>query len=194
MRLIKLLLGFLLLTVTLSCELKNVPLDWKVENNSLFSDLSTSAGLQSFKIKVDPFGDSRSNKQEIGKNIESKEARTVTTKDNVVAWCTEKMKYILKQYGMTLVENDPTIVIKAEIVNFYVTESNIYNANVTLRVIVSDPKGKVLWQGMVSGQSRRFGRSYKLDNYQEGLSNAFADAVKTLFNNPEFNSSMNKIQ
>jgi hypothetical protein len=196
MRTIKLLLGCIIITA-LSCgmasaDLTDVPLVWKADNNALFSDSTTITGLLTHKIKLAPFDDSRPNKQEIGKNIEKAEVRTVTTKDNVAAWCTERMKDILRQYGLSVVENDVTVVIKTELINFYVTESNLYEAIVTLRVSASDPNGKVLWQGLISAQTKRFGRSYKLENYQESLSYAFLDAVKTLLNNQEFNAAILK--
>jgi hypothetical protein len=196
MRTIKLLLGCIIITA-LSCgmasaDLIDVPLVWKVDNNELFSDSTTLTGLLTHKIKLAPFSDSRPNKQEIGKNTESAEVRTVTTKDDVAAWCSERMKDILRQYGMSVVEKDETVVIQTELINFYVTESNLYNAVVTLRISASDPNGKVLWQGLISAQSKRFGRSYKLENYQESLSNAFLDAVKTLLKNQEFNAAMLK--
>jgi hypothetical protein len=196
MRTIKLLLGCIIITA-LSCgmasaDLTDVPLVWKADNNALLSDSTTLTVLLTHKIKLEPFGDSRSNKQEIGKNIEKAEVRTVTTKDNVAAWCTERMKDILRQYGMSVVENDATVIIKAELINFYVTESSVYSAIVTLRVSASDPKGKVLWQGVISAEAQRFGRSYKLENYQESLSYAFLDAVKTLLNNQGFNAAIKK--
>src|SRR6266568_4422769 len=76
------------------------------------------------KFKVLPFVDLRSSKKEIAKNTEGSREKPVTTKDDVAMWCTDRFKTIIKQYGLTVVDNQETVTLKGEILNFYVTEDN----------------------------------------------------------------------
>lgn len=172
--------------------LSDVPLVWKP--TSEFSDTGavTLTGLYSQKIRIMPFVDSRENKKEIAKNIEDKKGRLVTTCDDVSEWCRARFIAIVKQYGLSFVEDNATVIIKGEILEFYVTEDNLYNANVGIKITVEDVAGKVLWQGMMIGKTKRFGHSYKLENYYEALSDAYLSAVNSLLKNQEFISALQK--
>lgn len=146
--------------------------------------------MYSEKFKILPFVDQRSNKTEIAKNIEDGREKPVTTRDDVAVWCTDKFKAIFKQYGLAVVDGHETVAVKGEILNFYVTEDNLYRSNVGIRLTAERPKGKVLWQGLISGNAKRFGRSYSLENYYESISDAYLEAVSGLLNNHEFKNAM----
>ncbi|HLO24927.1 MAG TPA: hypothetical protein VK187_02350 [Geobacteraceae bacterium] len=167
----------------------DVPLVWK-PTSDIYSGSPTLTGMYAEKFKVLPFVDQRSNKTEIAKNIEDGREKPVTTKDDVAAWCTDKFKAIFKQYGLAVVDDHETVTVKGEILNFYVTEDNLYRSNVGIRVTAERPKGKVLWQGLISGNAKRFGRSYSLENYYESISDAYLEAVSGLLNNQEFKNAM----
>ena len=160
----------------------DVPLIWK-PTNDLYSGSSTLTGMYSEKFTVLPFVDLRGNKKEIAKNIEGNKEKSVTTKDDVALWCTDRFKTIFQQYGLAVVDNQGTVTLKGEILNFYITENNLYRSNVGIRLTAEGLNGRILWQGLITGNAKRFGRSYSLDNYYESISDAYLEAVSGLLNN-----------
>ncbi len=192
----KLIALTLLAAVSVACGCaptlySDVPLIWK-PTNDLYSGSPTLTGMYSEKFRVLPFVDLRSSKKEIAKNVEGSREKPVTTKDDVAMWCTDRFKTIIKQYGLTVVDNQETVTLKGEILNFYVTEDNLYRSNVGIRLTAEDPKGKVLWQGLITGNAKRFGRSYSLENYYESISDAYLEAVSGWLNNQEFKNALSQ--
>jgi hypothetical protein len=45
---------------------------------------------------------------------------------------------------------------------------------------------KLLWKGLAVGRATRFGRSYKLENYHEVLSDSLVEAVSRLLSDQVF--------
>ena len=67
-----------------------------------------------------------------------------------------------------------------DVKKFFCLEGNLYEAEVLLKIkVLAD--GETVWAGVAGGSSKRFGRSYKADNYYECLSDALIDAVVNLF-------------
>jgi hypothetical protein len=164
----------------------DIPLLWEPTSDLYDADTATLTGLYSRKIQIKAFMDSRENKKEIARNTESNETKLVTTRDDVAAWSRSRFEAIIKQYGFNVVEEKADVIIKGEILEFYVTEDSTYKANVGIKITAENAAGKVIWQGMITGKARRFGHSYDLENYYKTLSDAYLDAVNGLLKNEEF--------
>ena len=184
---------YLLITVTF-CGCANVhvdvPLVWKPTNVLYDTDSSTLTSFSSHKYKIAAFADNRENKKEIARNVESSEPNLVTTRDDVAEWCRSRFKIIAKENGFNVVEDNANIIIKGEILQFYVTEDNLYKADVGVKITVEDAGDKVIWQGLMAGHAKKFGHSYKLENYYETLSDAYQDSVNGLLKNQEFRAAL----
>jgi uncharacterized lipoprotein YajG len=168
---------------------EGIPLVWK-PTSSLNVGVIPLNDFSKVTLTVRPFADTRTDKQSIGKNIEHLPAiQPVTTRDNVAAFCTEHFKEILKRQGLK-VSNNGNVVLSGEVVEFFVTEENTYDARVAIKLMATDASGKVLWEGMIGGDSHRFGRSYSLENYYETLSDALIDGVQHLLQGSNFSSSI----
>jgi hypothetical protein len=182
--------GLFLLALVSGCASNkphdNVPLAWKPTSSEAASAVLDLTGLRQARIAVRPFTDNRQNRNEIGKNIEHAPNKLVTTKDNVADWCTAQFKSLLVKYGLNVTDTDPNVVINGEVADFHVNEDNTYNGATALKISVADSSDHVRWQGTASGTSKRFGRSYKLDNYYETLSDAYIDTVANLLRNKDF--------
>ena len=50
--------------------------------------------------------------------------------------------------------------------------------------------GETLWSGLASGDASRFGRSYKLENYYEALSDAIVNTVSSMLQSAPFQSAL----
>lgn len=181
--------GLLLLALLSGCAAKkpldNVPLVWKPTNEATAPSFDLT-NLRQSRIAVRPFTDERQDRKEIGRNIEKTPNKLVTTQDKVADWSSAKFKSLLLKYGLHLNDTDPTVVIDGVVTDFHVSEDNTYNGVTALKISVADPSGHVRWQGTVNGTSKRFGRSYELENYYETLSDAFIDMVANLLRNKDF--------
>lgn len=172
----------------------DIPLVWKPSGDLSDSGAETLSettnSLSTHRYKIMKFTDVRKNKKEIAKNIENKKEKLVTTRDDVADWCTSKFKDILNQRGLSVVEDNASVIITGEILQFYVIEGEKYKGDVRVKISAENASGKILWQGILIGNDTRFGRSYKLDNYYETLSDAYLGAVKGLLKNAEFNMAL----
>lgn len=180
MNYISVLAAFMILTVIYGCHrFKDESLEWKPTNNVHNIDSSKiPAALFKEKIKVQPFVDLRTNKNEIAENV--------TTKDDVAIWCADRFKELLKEAGLTVVETGETLDIQGDIINFGAVEENLYQGYVGIKISAHKLDGTREWQGMVKGKSSQWGRSHRLDNYFEVLSNAYLNAVEELLKNDNF--------
>ncbi len=164
----------------------NVPLVWKPTSDIHSITTKNLAPLCARKIKVDAFVDKRNTNTEIGKNIEDGTNKPVTTSEDIAAWSTDRFKKILVQYGVSPVENNADVVLKGEVLHFYVTEDKTYKGSIGLKITAMSSSGAVIWQGETTGSVKRFGRSYSLENYYEVLSDSYLEAINNLLTNTSF--------
>lgn len=170
--------------------LKDQPLRWTP--TSKISELGIgSINLMPFEGKtfeVLPFVDNRPNPALVGENREKEEkgeVLTVETRDKVADFVTEQTRTFFKDLGLPVAAGPAKVQVGGEILSFLVTESSMYKAEIRLKVQVKSA-GKTVWAGMAIGSAKRFGRSYKMDNYLEALCDGFLDAWAGLAKSPEF--------
>jgi len=60
---------------------------------------------------------------------------------------------------------------------------------VEVQLTVVDRDGNTIWKGLASGEATRFGRSYKIENYYEVLSDAVVNTVSSMLRSAEFRRS-----
>ncbi|WP_257307135.1 hypothetical protein [Geothrix campi] len=166
------------------------PLVWKPTSKLL--DSTGTLNLTPFtgkKIVFLPITDTRKDKAVIGENQEKAQVRYVSTSDDVPAYLAKQMLEQMQGVGLPVVDK-PTAgspVVSCELVRFSVIETGTYQGE--LRLIVQVKAGeKVVWRGMVSGKATRFGRSYKLENYHEVLSDTVMDVLTRLLSDEVFMS------
>ncbi len=176
-------------------SLLDIPLLWKPTETISALDTIDLTVFQNATFTVKPFNDLRKKPSEIGENVEKSsfsQIRYVTTRDNVAAWLTDRFEKILAEFDLSVVKDGGTLLLEADIVKFYVTEESVYKADIGLKVRMRSKNGEVLWEGMVSVSSNRWGSSYKADNYSEALSNACIDVVYNLLKSDSFLQAVKK--
>jgi hypothetical protein len=168
-----------------------IPLRW-APSEAYAVPAAGAEALRAEKLRVDGFVDERDEKT-IGKNTErhihtekGDEAWTVSTPDDVGAFFTDSLRALLARNGVPTVAEGATRVLKGEVKRFFVTEGNRYQGDVVVHFVLEDGAGKTLWQGVSEGHVTRFGGFYKPENYQEALSDAFAEAVTGVLGNQSF--------
>ena len=177
-----------------SDELKNIPLEWKPTDTVSSLDAIDLTPFLKTSFTVKPFTDLRKNPEEIGKNIEKRVSDiplVVTTKDNVAEWLTNRVAQVLSEFDLTVAKDAP-LAIEADVVKFYVTEESMYKADVGLKFRLRKKSGDIVWEGMVTGSTRRWGASYKAGNYYESLSNALISTIYALLQNDSFKQAVEK--
>jgi hypothetical protein len=188
MRLVSLLL-VLLLGGCGTPRLEGIPLVWK-PNSTLGASGQAGADIPAIKIRVVPLKDTRPNTSSIGENRETSPVRKVTTRDDVSVFVTERLKMLLANAGYGVVNSGETVVVGGEVKQFFVAETNTYESEVRLLVTVADPAGTLRWTGTTEGTAKRFGISYKADNYYEVLSDGMIEAVSSLLKDGGFQKAL----
>jgi hypothetical protein len=171
---------------------KDVELQWKATTD--FSELKrvNLNTISAHKIKVEKFTDDRTIKPStrIGEYSEDKnDIRPVDTKSDVAQFVTDNFKNSLNKAGLDIVDQNPEYILSGSVKDFYVTETGTYEGSAVLRLVLK--KGdKVVWTGSAKGTNKRFGRTYKLENYMESLSDSLLDAIFGLLENDDFTKSV----
>jgi len=150
-------------------------------------------GMLKTKIRLGEFADRRSEKKLIGENREKADkgkVLPVSTRDDVAAWIKARFSDELGRYGLSVVDSGGDVVLSGEVRRFFVTEDSTYGGDVGILITLTDASGKELWQGMANGAATRWGRSYKLENYQEAWSDSLFEAIYSLMENPEFRKAL----
>lgn len=174
-------------------KLENVPLVWKPTSTMAERGPLDLRGLEGAKLQIDPFIDNREDKAYIGVNKAKIPNRKVTTQEDVARFVTYQMKTLMAAQGVPIVDSGGTVVMKGWIKRFFAEEARRYNADVELELTFTDPAtGKILWSFMTSGNSSRYGISYKADNYYEVLSDALMGATHELLRNPKLRDVLTK--
>ena len=169
-----------------AASLLNVPLKWRPT-----SDLRLGAGeMTQAPVQFDVFTDLRADKQAIGENREDQTPKPVTTKDDVGAFVSTHMRALFDSAGMKTVDSGGTVTIKGEVTQFFVRETSLYRSEVAVHLTVVGKDGKVLWSGTASGEAKRFGRSYELEDYYEVLSDAVVNTVSSMLQSPQFQKAL----
>lgn len=167
-------------------RLDNVPLVWRPTEQISLPKVVTMDPTSgpTVRIEIRALADSRQDRKRIGENREDVEGSgciwPVRTRDDAAAWTTERLRFLLRHLGFSTVDTDGDVVISGELRQFFVTETHTYDGEVGLKIDVISKDGKALWSGLVGGSNGHWGRSYKLENYHETLSDALIDAVKHL--------------
>ena len=184
-------LFLLLMTFALGAEaktplLEHVPLRWRATSDLKLGTME----MAQTPIQVEPFQDARSNPETIGENREDEPPKPVTTNDDVGAFVSKHLRDLLDKGGLKTVDSDGAVIIKGEVKQFFVRETSTYKSTVAIHLTVMSRDGQTLWSGTASGDATRFGRSYKLENYYEVLSDALVNTVSSMLQSPEFQKAL----
>jgi hypothetical protein len=166
-----------------------IPLVWKPTTSMVPGGTIDLTGRANARLRVE-VTDNRSDPGFIGRNSEKLPPRKVTTPDSVAAFVNEHMKQLISSAGAIEVDDAGTVILKTEVQQFFVEETETYNGDVRLKVILVNSSGDPVWTGMTSGTSIRFGRSYNPANYYETLSDSLIDAVHNLMQSETFRAAL----
>jgi hypothetical protein len=168
--------------------LEHVRLQWRPTS-------SLALGAQEMPqvpIQFESFQDVRDNKEAVGENLEDDKPKPVTTTDDVGSFVSTHMRELFDRGGLKTVDSNAAVTIKGEVRQFFVRETSTYKSEVAVHLTVVGSDGKTLWNGVASGAATRFGRSYKLENYYEVLSDAIVNTVSSMLQSAEFQKALSQ--
>jgi hypothetical protein len=166
----------------------STPLVWKP--TSVLAEGAEKLNLTLFanaKIALLPLVDNRKEKDLLAENREKAQVRYVSTPDAVAPYASTRLLDLMKEAGLPVSDKaeGATLVVSGELLRFYVVETETYRGE--FRALLQVRSGeKLLWKGMAVGRATRFGRSYKLENYHEVLSDCLVEAASRLLSDPIF--------
>jgi hypothetical protein len=166
--------------------LEHVPLRWKPTSELRLGAMQMSQT----PIQFETFQDVRDSKDAIGQNLEDDKPKPVTTTDDVGAFVSSHMRELFDHAGLKTVDSNGTVTIKGEVTQFFVRETTTYKSAVAVHLTVVGSDGRTLWSGLASGDAKRFGRSYNLENYYEVLSDAIVNTVSSMLQSADFQKAL----
>jgi len=188
-RLFVVFLAVIFATYAAAAMLEHVPLKWKPT-----SDLKLGAMQEpATAIQFEAFKDVRDRPELIGENREDEDKgkiKPVTTTDDVGVFVSTHMRDLFKQAGLNTVDSNGGVIIKGEVKQFFVRETSTYQAEVAVHLTIVGSDGATLWSGIATGDAKRFGRSYLLENYYEVLSDAVVNTVSSMLQSPEIQKAL----
>lgn len=187
-RLFVLLLGVTLAAYAKTPLLEHVPLQWKPTSHLRLG----ATQMSQTPIQFEVFQDARENKQAIGENREEDKPKLVTTSDDVGAFVSSHMRDLFEQAGLKTVDSNGAVTVKGEVRQFFARETSTYKSEVAVHLELVDRDGRTLWSGTASGEATRFGRSYKLEDYYEVLSDAIVNTVSSLLQSAQFQNALSR--
>ena len=185
------LLALMLVSVALDGHAKTVflthmPLQWRPTSELA----SGTTDMDATTIRFETFQDVRNDKEKVGENLEDGAPKPVTTTDDVGAFVSSHMRQLFDRAGLKTVDDDAAVTIKGEVRQFFARETSTYNSQVEVQLTVVDRDGNTIWKGLASGEATRFGRSYKIENYYEVLSDAVVNTVSSMLRSAEFRKAL----
>jgi hypothetical protein len=166
--------------------LEHVSLQWKPTSQMSLG----GAQISQAPIQFEAFKDTRQKPELIGENREDDTPKPVTTTDDVGAFVSTHMRELFNRAGLNTVDNNGAVIVKGEVQRFFVGETSTYQAEVEVHLTLMSRAGKKLWSGTASGDAKRFGRSYKLENYYEVLSDALVNTTSSILQSDQFQKAM----
>lgn len=183
--------GVALLAVSLAAHaaalLEHVPLKWRPTSELRLGAME----MAQTPVQFEAFKDVRDEPEKIGENREDDDkVKPVTTSDDVGAFVSTHMRELFDRAGLKTVDHGGGVIVKGEVKQFFVRETSTYKAEVAVHLTVVGPDGATRWSGVASGEAKRFGRSYNLENYYEVLSDALVNTTSSMLQAPEFQRAL----
>ncbi len=166
--------------------LEHVPLEWRPTSELRLGTMQ----MTDTAIQFETFTDARPDKKLIGENREEDKPRPVSTDDDVGAFVSSHMRGLFDKAGLKTVDSGGAVIVRGEVRQFFVRETSTYQSVVAVHLTVVGRGGRTLWSGVASGDARRFGRSYELEDYYEVLSDAIVNTVSSMLQSAEFQKAL----
>lgn len=181
----------------------SVPLAWRpsAPEGGIRPGMIDLAGFGGVRIRIDRFDDLREgDKTRLGTRTDKKGTTEVSTPDDVPKFVTDRVVAALDRLGLTVVDDRrlrawgaeltpreaPVVRLRGQMLGLRVEQGERLEAEARLGVVVEDADGMPIWSGSSAGRAGREARRYSLEDWQETLSDALAEAIAQLARSEDF--------
>jgi hypothetical protein len=103
----------------------------------------------------------------------------------VIPFVLEALNHLTQEWGVPTGAGSE-LLLELELIKFKITETDKavgsnYNSEAQLKIVLRDLAGNALWTAEIFGDASRYGRKGSIDNTNEVLSDALAEAVVSAF-------------
>jgi hypothetical protein len=175
-------------------KLMTVPMKWTPNDPPPTVAPIDLTGGGVYPLRIDPVVDRREKGRVIGEHPDGKNKTIpVVTNDDVGVFLTAQVKALLSRFGVEQT-SDPSAsrIMRLEVVDFWVIDAGHYQATTRMKTALVDGADREIWSAIVTGTGENGGRSLKLINYQEVLSNAIQSFVGNLLQADAFRKALKK--
>lgn len=115
----------------------------------------------------------------------------VTTDSDTAAWVQTGVQTVLQQNGFSF-GNGPKLILSVD--SLYTKETiwhrSGYDARISMTAHLQSPSGKTCWTETAQGRGGNYGYSGSIENYQETLNEALANAALTMVQQQGFKDAL----
>jgi len=186
-----------------SKDVDSVPLVWNpsAPEGGIRAGMIDLALFGGVRIRIDRFEDRREgDKTRLGTRAGKAGPVEVTTPDDVPKFVTDRMLLALERLGLTAIDDRrlrvwgakleprkaPVVRLRGELLGLRADQGKLLEAEARLGVVVEDAQGKPIWSGTSAGRAGREARKYSLEDWQETISDALAEAIAQLARSEDF--------
>jgi hypothetical protein len=178
------------ITSTKDSPPNNLELKWMPTTDlKTFNEIDYKSIMNS-KIKIDKFTDARNPITSlIGENVENpKKIRQVNTNSDIGLFYKNGFTDVLKKLGFEITDLKPDYILSGKLTHLFVQEKNTYEGSLILKLQLK--KGNsVIWEDVINVEKKRFGKSFKMENYLEVYSDLGIEALKSTLESNNFKKS-----
>ncbi len=161
------------------------------------SDLAKTGGVppvaSGTQIWINPVTDARADPSRIGVSEEEDGAPIYyAAGQNPGDFVRNVLAKELAQLGLPITANQQaaTHALNLQLQTFWVNEGNNYIGEVTVGAALVDINGQLMWQGQLTGASKRWGRTFEEDNFLEAYSDMVLDLAERVAMDPTLRAAL----
>ncbi len=136
--------------------------------------------------------DSRTDKT-LGERVHESQPLTaaVTTDSDVAAWAQSGVQTVMQQNGFSFA-GGPKLVLSVDSLHTKETvwHRSGYDASISMTAHLQSPTGKSCWTETVQGRGGNYGYSGSIENYQQTLNEALANATMNMLQQQGFKDAL----
>lgn len=172
---------------SLNTAAKNIELKWTPTTSLKVFEKTEYKSLLNTKIKFDKIIDERVlSTNVIGENVEKAEhPKLVVTNSDIGHFYQNGMSDVLLKLGLQITDTKPDFILTGKITHLFIKEKNTYVGALIIKMQLH--KGQaVVWEDSINVENKRFGKSFKTENYLEVYSDLGIEALIKLLSNQNF--------
>lgn len=142
------------------------------------------------KLEIDSVILNKKRVKDIGSITYKDEKRIFNTPTDISAWTENILKYTLQRNGISVVESNPTLTLKGEILEFQINENDSLHGKITIEFRLFDKNNDLLFKDVFTGIENIKCIHDKTSECFKVSSNMVIDLINNFLNTPEITQAV----